>query len=100
MNENRNHMSNQIAKAERSKAKDARQMPAPNARPKHRAKKKDKPWRVEYKWSESKHLARMFSWAHEWSTFGKYRTEKEARIALENDSRKHDFYEYRITYKE
>lgn len=93
-------MSDPKAKAERSKAKDARQMPAPGIVPKRKPSKKHNPWRVEYKWSESKRLARMFSWAHEWPTFGKYRTEEEARAAIEKDKRKHDYYEYRITYKE
>jgi hypothetical protein len=49
-------MSDPVAKAERSAAKDARQMPAPD-RPSTRSKRKRRKdmWRVQRKWSFFKH---------------------------------------------
>lgn len=87
-------VSDSIAKAERSKAKDARQMPAPDSKPRRKAKKA-KPWRVDYKWNIDKRRT-FFGWMCEWSKFGSYRTKEEAETAVKNDERKNGWYDYRI----
>lgn len=84
-------MSDPIAKAERSKAKDERQMPAPDAKPKHKAKKA-KPWRVDYRWKDETHGF----YAHGWAKFGCYRTQKEAEKAIRDNARKYGTYKYRV----
>ena len=86
-------MSDARAKAERSKAKDARQLPAPEYTPPSPAKK-DKPFIVQYRFKKG-HFMEKFGWC-EWSKFGAYRTQEIAETAIKNDKRKSDYYEYRI----
>lgn len=87
-------MSDPTAKAARSKAKDARQEPAPDAKPKH-VSKKARPWRVDYKWNIDKRET-FLGWSSTWSKFGAYRTKEEAETAIKNDQRKCGWYDYRI----
>lgn len=85
-------MSDPVAKAERSKAKDARQTPAPDKVPRSKSKK-DKPWRVESRggWLRSTG----------WIRHGDYRTREIAEKVISDEQRKwaqirnFDF-EYRI----
>ena len=91
-----------IAKAERSKAKDARQMPAPNkpCMGKNKKRKKHRPFIIMYK----------FAWAGwsdiGWWTLGKYTTLEFARTSVSTHKRKwgdtrNDPYlnRYKIFYK-
>jgi len=85
-------MSDPIAKAKRSKAKDARQIPAPDAVPRSKSKK-DKPWRVE---GFGGWLFRKDKW---WRV-GDYRTREIAENVIENLQRKERHWssnpEYRV----
>lgn len=80
-------MANKRAKAERSKAKDARQSPAPDTEPRHKAKRRKaaRPYRLEYRVSE-KHLLHKI-WP-DWATLKRYQTITLALDALEREERK------------
>lgn len=87
-------MSNPRAKAERSRAKDARQG-GTDQRGVGRKNKRDRTVVVEYKWTETGPLSRLFS-CKDWRKFGAYRTEKEAQEVIEIMMRKRPYYEMRI----
>jgi hypothetical protein len=89
-------MANPRAKAERSKAKDKRQMPAKDCTPKRAPGKKDKPVVVEYRHKPGYYASTLPWGVREWTRYGRYRTVDEARTMIENCERKHGFYEYRI----
>lgn len=90
-------MSNPISKQERSKAKDARQMPAPDIKPKRKPGKKDKPFIVMYKWVKPI----LFSdWGKTWTKLGEYRTREIAEKVISDDRRKYpDRYIYKTVKK-
>jgi len=82
-------MSNKQAKAEKSKIKDFRQIPAldlpSNGAPK---KKRDRPWIVEERYSDD-YIGEMSSWQHcpdwvneDWRVRGKYIDESIAHAAV------------------
>ena len=82
-------MSNKQAKAEKSKIKDFRQLPAPD-RPSTGAPKKhrDKPWLVEERYSDD-YIGEMSSWGNppnwvteDWRERGKYVDESIAHAAV------------------
>ncbi len=88
------------AKAERSAAKDARQLPAAETPVKKRSPgKKKKPINVEYR-CKPERRPNYWLW-REWSRMGRYRTVEEAETAVENDKHKHPgMFEYRIQGQE
>lgn len=87
-------MSDPRAKAERSKAKDARQIPVLDKETKRKPSKKIKPFTVMYKWVKPT----WFKWAHDWRLMGRYRTKEIAEKAISDSERKHpDYYEYQLT---
>jgi len=93
-------MSDPVAKAERSRAKDARQSPPPEYRPRGGGKK-HRPVKVMAKWDGDWAGMRRLSGLPDWFTYGRYRTVREARAALENCQRKHPgFYEFKIVEAE
>lgn len=86
-------MSDPVAKKRNSKAKDARQMPAPDKVKPKRSKKK-KPLVVEYKW---KNPPFYFGWMSEWSSMGRYQKLEDAEKAMETQEKKHpDRYDMRV----
>jgi len=89
-------MSDPVNKQENSKFKDARQMPAPDRKPKRRSRKKEKPILVQWKTTKLS----FFNWHRDWSTFGRYKSGEVAEKAIKDDKRKYpDFYEYRVVDK-
>lgn len=78
-------MSDARAKAERSKAKDARQMPAPEKIRPQKSKKK-KPFVVKYRWINPPF---NFDWMLNWSNMGKYRSVADAEKAMATQEKKH-----------
>lgn len=92
-------MSDPVAKAERSKAKDLRQSPAPEKQKfrKNRKRKKDKPYIVEEKWNFDS-LTASFNpdWGNTWRKFGAYTTLEEAERVAEKQSLKYSFCEFRV----
>ena len=88
-------MSNKRVKSERSKAKDARQMPAQDKETRSRSKK-DKPIRVLCRFKEDHPFYKFFGDGNDWRIFGRYRDEETAETAIRNDKRKSDMYEYKI----
>lgn len=90
-------MSNPISKQERSKAKDARQMPTPDKTPKRKPSKKAKPFVVMIKYIKPIHL---FKWTKDWLKLNMYASRGVAEEAIKQDKRKHpDRYEYKIVEK-
>lgn len=97
-------MSDPRTKAEKSKAKDARQgRPSPPEVTGKPHKKKEKPIHIEYRHSDAfyernKNWISRLSSGNKWSIWGKYRNLKEAEMALKSLQNKdyHDMYEYRI----
>ncbi|AMO58100.1 hypothetical protein EZMO1_4176 [Endozoicomonas montiporae CL-33] len=86
-------MSNARAKAERSKAKDARQQPAPDKALKKKGRKKARPVTVMIKYQEqykekSQEIFQDAFWWKEPFKLGCYRTEGEAQKAIELKRRK------------
>lgn len=92
-------MSDPVAKAERSKAKDLRQSPAPEKQKfrKNRKRKKDKPYVVEEKWRFDS-LTASFNpdWVNVWRKFGAYATLEEAERVASKQRLKYSFCEYRV----
>ena len=92
-------MSDPVAKAERSKAKDLRQSPAPEKQKfrKNRKRKKDKPYIVEEMWL-SNSVASLFTpdWINVWAKFGSYATLEEAERVAAKQSLKYNSCEYRV----
>lgn len=85
-------MSDPITKVERSKAKDARQIPVQEKKTKRPPAKKAKPILVQWKTVKG-----WFGWHRDWSTMGRYKTREIAEKVIKDDKRKHpDYYEYRI----
>lgn len=77
-------MSNARAKAERSKAKDRRQIPASDKFVNGRKRgKKAKPVIVEYRCRNP-----IFRWGKDWMTFGRYMDRDTAIEVMENQERK------------
>jgi len=102
-------MADKRVKAERSKIKDFRQIPAPDlpstgAPKKHR----DKPWIVWERYSEE-YCAEMSSWGRRpewvtdaWRVRGRYEKEDVAKAAMEQFGRQYtgDYLEFRVRHRE
>jgi len=87
-------MSDPRAKAEQSKAKDARQAPILDKKTKRSPSKKAKPFTVMYKWK----APRIFRWASQWHLMNRYTTKEIAEKAISDNKRKWpDKYEYQLT---
>lgn len=78
-------MSCPIAKAERSKAKDARQQPPPEPARYRTKNKRPRPWTIEHRSSFFARKGEMTKWY----VTGRYRTEAERNTALEQLQRKY-----------
>ena len=92
-------MSDPITKAERSKAKDLRQSPAPEKQKfrKNRKRKKDKPYIVEERWNLDWTLSSFTpDWGNTWRKFGAYATLEEAERVASKQRLKYSFCEYRV----
>ena len=76
-------MSDPISKAEKSKAKDARQSSAPD-RARYPASKKEKPFILECKWNSL-----FYGWCKRWGKFGQYQTGDIAKQVARDQERKH-----------
>ncbi|MES2625914.1 MAG: hypothetical protein V4628_11600 [Pseudomonadota bacterium] len=89
-------MSDAMAKRERSMAKDARQLPAPDRSVGRLAQaiKRARPIVIEHKCIEGS-VSGMFG-PKDWSAYGSYRDLKTAMQAMDGFKRKYSFYEYRI----
>ena len=91
-------MSDPRAKAERSKAKDARQIPLQEKKTKRSPSKKDKPIIVQFRYLDPS--LSIFGWFKDWVQLGKYKDIETANQVIKNDKRKHqNGYEYRIISK-
>lgn len=85
-------MSCPIAKAQRSKFKDARQSPAPEKRMKGKRSKKNKPFIVEYRWNYG-----SISRRKAWMKWGAYKTLEIAEKVISDAKRKYpDTFEIRL----
>ena len=92
-------MSDPVTKAERSKAKDLRQSPAPEEQKfrKNRKRKKDKPYIVEERWHFNSLVAAFNpNRANVWRKFGAYATLEEAERVAAKRSLKYYSCEYRV----
>ena len=92
-------MSDPVVKAERSKAKDLRQSPAPEEQKfrKNRKRKKDKPCIVEEMWNFDLTVSSFTpDWGTTWRKFGAYATLEEAERVISKQRLKYDFLEYRV----
>jgi hypothetical protein len=95
-------MSNKLAKAERSKAKDARQIPAPDARPRRSnpRNKKERVWAVEMQGREFKRVEGGWIMTSEpdriYLPWGKYRTKEIAQEVVDLQNRKYGGNDFRI----
>lgn len=58
--------------------------------------KKPRPIIVELRMKTKDPMARFFTNSHKWRKCGAYRNEAEARAAMDQQSRKYSFYEYRL----
>lgn len=79
-------MSDPVTKARYSKAKDQRQMPAPDKAPKHRRKQGNgsKPYKIESRWTGSRIGIRD----EKWGKWGRYKTLDVAVTTMHNLRRK------------
>ena len=84
-------MSNPVAKAERSKAKDARQQPAPDVVPRSKSKK-DKPWRVDG-------FGGWLFRRNKWWRVGDYRTREIAEKVIAEMERKEQHWSSQPKYR-
>ena len=90
-------MSDAWAKAERSKAKDARQIPVQEKVPKRKPGKKDKPFAVYFKYTQKRSEGASFLWFSDWHLFGRYKTKEIAEKVIKDDKRKWpDYYVYEV----
>ena len=83
-------MSDSLTKAERSKAKDQRQMPAPDEPMRRKPSKKRKPVKVEVRWKVNHPLF------GKWHRHGRYQDVETARHVVAEFERKHPAFEARI----
>lgn len=84
-------------KAERSKAKDARQMPVADPGKHPSKRKRDKPFIVECRRNPNDKIAILRLWgANDWRPWGRYHSMEIAQTALDLAARKYSFYEFRI----
>jgi hypothetical protein len=89
-------VSNPIAKAKRSKAKDIRQG-LTDQRPVGTVSKRARPILVEYRIHPNCQFPFFRCWQKGWSNYKRYRTLQEAQKAISDHVRKHpNFYEFRI----
>jgi len=83
-------MSDKTAKERRSKAKDARQLPAKDISPKRPKRKCKKPFVVEYRYLQHEldtKAAGLF-FTHGWMRWNRYETQKQAEQVIETQGRK------------
>ncbi len=100
-------MSDKLTKIERSRAKDGRQTPAPDAPSSGKPKRKrDRPWIVEEKYTDEYISSRppdfMIAWWRHWRKRGTYSSEAVAMEAVEMFRTQYmaDIMEYRVRHRD
>lgn len=89
-------MSNPLAKKERSRAKDARQMPAPDVVPKRPPAKKKKPVQIQCRFRSYRNPKEWGQWKG-WSRYASIDDAEKALRALQKKKAKHsDWIQFRI----